>query len=427
MKKNLIDEMIETRRTIHKMPEEGWTEFETTYLVYQRLKSLGYTDIRLGTQIINPEFVMGRDEVIVEAAIKRSVSHGVPLDFIENKLQRYTGCIAVLNTNRPGPTTALRFDMDCNPVQETADPEHLPNKLQFASEHPGYMHACGHDAHTAVGLAVARWAMENIEQLRGTIKFIFQPSEEGVRGAVSIVKSGILDDVNIIMAGHCGGISKLTEVGLTHRGMMASTKFDIRFKGTPSHTGNAPHKGHSALLAASATAMMLVGITRHGDGASRIAVGRMTAGEGRNVTPVNAYIQGEVRGETAEINDFMMDKVRKIVEGNALAYEVEASIKIVGQATTLPECPKLLDDIREIAQSIPSISKIHELTIPSGSEDYTHMMRRVVDKGGQAAFWRWGCNHHGHHRGDFDIQDTVSMPIAFEVTQRFISKTNGIL
>ena len=55
------------------------------------------------------------------------------------------------------------------------------------------------------------------------------------------------------------------------------------------------------------------------------------------------------------------------------------------------------------------------------------MMRRVVDKGGQAAFWRWGCNHHGHHRGDFDIQDTVSMPIAFEVTQRFISKTNGIL
>ena len=93
----------------------------------------------------------------------------------------------------------------------------------------------------------------------------------------------------------------------------------------------------------------------------------------------------------------------------------------------MPECPKLLDDIREIAQSIPSISKIHELTIPSGSEDYTHMMRRVVDKGGQAAFWRWGCNHHGHHRGDFDIQDTVSMPIAFEVTQRFISKTNGIL
>ena len=174
------------------------------------------------------------------------------------------------------------------------------------------MHACGHDGHTALGLAVARWLMEHKDELKGTFKLIYQPAEEGVRGAVAIVGSGVLDDVDIIVGSHCGGKVKLGEVGLVHKGVLASTKFDIYFKGTPSHAGNNPHKGHSALLAASATAMMIVGIPRHGEGASRVAVGRLVAGEGRNVTPVHAYMQTEVRGETAEINDYLCQKIEPV-------------------------------------------------------------------------------------------------------------------
>ena len=400
MDKSIFDEMIQTRRLLHTIPEEGWTEFHTTYIVVERLKALGFTDIRLGKRIIKPEAVLGRNPDVVRAAIKRAISEGVPEDFIKS-IDEYTGCVAVLNTGREGPVTAFRFDMDCNPVEETDDPEHLPNKLGFRSK-------------------------QNKNNLKGTFKLVFQPAEEGVRGANAIVESGILDDVDTIVASHCGGQCHLHEMGVVRAGMLASTKFDIRFKGTPSHAGSSPHMGHSALMAASATAMMLVGIPRHGDGASRVAVGRMVAGEGRNVTPVHAYIQMEVRGETSAINDYMCDKVEKIVRGNAEAYEVESSIEKVGAATTLIECPQLNNELKEIEETLDGVTKVVVLDVPTGSEDYTLMVKRVVDHGGQGAFFRWGCEHHGHHRGDFDIQDTESMPHAFEVFVRYAQKANGL-
>ena len=103
------------------------------------------------------------------------------------------------------------------------------------------MHACGHDAHTALGLAVARWIMENRKRLTGVIKLIFQPAEEGVRGANAIVGSGFVDDVDVILASHCGGAIKSKQIGLVYDGLLASTKFDIRFTGVPSHAGNQPH------------------------------------------------------------------------------------------------------------------------------------------------------------------------------------------
>ncbi|HIU83995.1 MAG TPA: amidohydrolase [Candidatus Aphodousia gallistercoris] len=424
MDKTLFDEMIQTRRLLHTIPEEGWTEFHTTYIVVERLKDIGYTDIRTGKAIINPEAVMGRNPDVVKKGIERAESEGVPAEFIES-IDEYTGCVAVLDTGRPGPVTAFRFDMDCNPVEETHDPEHVPNKLGFRSTHPGFMHACGHDGHTALGLAVARWLMQNKDELTGTFKLVFQPAEEGVRGANAIAASGVLDDVNTIVGSHCGGVPKLHEVGILRKGVLASTKFDIYFTGTPSHAGNNPHKGHSALMAASATSMMLVGIPRHGEGATRVAVGRMVAGEGRNVTPVHAYIQMEVRGETAEINDYLCDKVEKIVKGNAEAYEVDYRIERVGEATTIVECPEVLDTLEEIAHGVEGVTKVINLDRPAGSEDFTMLLKRVVDHGGRGGMFRWGCNHHGHHRADFDLQDTESMPIGFEVFTRYAKKTNG--
>ena len=179
-------------------------------------------------------------------------------------------------------------------------------------------------------------------------------------------------------------------------------------------------------MAASATAMMIVGIPRHGEGASRVAVGRLVAGEGRNVTPVHAYMQTEVRGETAEINDYLCQKIKHIVKGNAESYEVEGRIEKVGEATTIIECPEVLNDLKEIAKAIPEVSNVVDLCSPAGSEDFTMMLRRVVERGGVGGMFRWGCNHHGHHRSDFDLQDTQSMPIGFEVFTRYAKKVNGI-
>ncbi len=424
MDKRLFEEMIATRRHLHTMPEEGWTEFETTWLIVSRLREIGYGKVLFGRQILDPASVRGRDEALVQKAAERAVKNGVPAEFIE-QAGGYTGAMAILETGREGPVTALRFDIDCVCVEETDDPEHVPNKLGFRSQRKGLMHACGHDGHTSVGLAVARSLFEQRDKLCGTVKLIFQPAEEGVRGAAAIANSGLLDDVQYILGSHVGGKCKLGHIGLVHGGVLASTKLDIYFEGVPSHAGNAPEKGKSALMAACATAMMMAGIPRHGEGASRVAVGKLIAGEGRNVVPAHAYIQTEVRGETSAVNDFMVENVRQIVQGNALAYGVKSRIVVAGEATTIIECPEILDIVREIAREVPGAEAIDELNTPAGSEDFTMMLKRVVEHGGRGGMFRWGCNHNGHHKRDFDLQDTVSMPMGFEVFTRFVLRVNA--
>ncbi len=416
--------MIATCRQLHRRPEEGWTEFETTWLVVQRLRSLGAFEVLLGTKIVCPQAVMGRNPELVEAAVVRALEAGVPQSFID-ETEGYTGCVAVLDTGRPGPVTAFRADMDCVLVGETDDPAHLPNQEGFASERSGLMHACGHDAHTAVGLALARWLAGNKDRLCGRIKLIFQPAEEGVRGGAAIAASGIVDDVDQLIGAHVGTYAELGEVALCRGGFLASTKIDIHFEGTPSHAGADPQKGRSALMAACATAMMMQGISRHGEGTTRVCVGTLRAGEGRNVTPVHAVMQTEVRGATLAVNSYMVESVEAIVKGNAVAYGVKGWLEKAGEATTLEDSPELLAVIREAAEETPGVTRIVDECRPSGSEDCTMLIRRVLEHGGRGTFFLYGCHHNGHHRADFEIQDTQSLPIGFEVLRKTALKLNA--
>lgn len=420
---DLIQEMIETRRALHRHPEEGWCEFQTTALILERLRSLGYEPL-CGTRVVKPEAVMGRDEALVKAAQKRARDAGVPASVLQ-EMEGYTGAVAVLETGRPGPVAVLRFDIDCVLVTESTDRSHFPAKERFASEYPGLMHACGHDAHTAVGLAVARWAMEHRDELTGTIKFLFQPAEEGVRGAAAMAAAGVVDDADYLIGAHIGTHCRLGEVGICEGGFLASSKLDVHFHGIPSHAGADPEKGRSALMAACAAAMMMQGIPRSGEGDTRVSIGTLHAGEGRNVTPVHADMQLEVRGETAEVNDYMRETVVRIVEGIERSYDVKAEVELAGEATTLPVCPELLDVIEQCAQGVPGVEKVRRIDKKSGSEDCTILMRRVVKMGGQAAYFLFGANQNGHHRADFDIQDTESLPIGFEVFKRVLQRLNG--
>ncbi|MDO5532094.1 amidohydrolase [Sutterella sp.] len=420
-----IEEMIRTRRQIHQRPEEGWTEFETNWLVVERLREIGYTTILQGTKVINPDAVMGRDPKLVEAAIKRALEHGVPQEFID-ATEGYTGTVAVLETGRPGPVTAFRCDMDCVLVTESDSPDHVPTACGFASKRPGFMHACGHDSHTSVGLEVARWLFDHKDELKGTFKLIFQPAEEGVRGAAAIAASGVVDDVNYLVGGHVGTSAKLGQVGLSEGGFLASTKIDLHFHGRPSHAGSDPEKGRSALMAACAAAMMMQGISRSGEGVTRISIGRLNAGEGRNVTPVHADMQLEVRGQTTEVNQYMVKSVQNIIEGVRHAYEVEIDFVKAGEAATLQCCPELIGIVEAAAKEVPGVESTFRTSKPSGSEDCTLLVNRVIEHGGQGAFFLFGCNHHGHHRADFEIQDETSMPVGFGVFRNVAKKLNGI-
>ncbi len=417
-----VPEMLALRREIHQRPEEGWTEFETTSIVVTTLESLGFK-VKAGKEVIAPEAVMGRDPVLVEKALARAREHGVSEALLE-RLGGYTGAVATLETGRPGPVTAFRFDMDCVLVEESEDAAtHEPARKGYCSVFPGLMHACGHDAHTATGLALAYWLMDHREALNGTIKLIFQPAEEGTRGAAAMAAAGVVDDVDWFFGAHVGAGARLGEVAVIRKGFMATTKMDLVFKGTPSHAGAEPEKGHSALLAAAHCAVALAGIPRHGGGMTRIAIGTLHAGEGRNVTPVHAKMQIEVRGENDEINSFMVKKVESIVAGVAAAFEVEAKIIKVGEATNMVASPEACDVVAKVAGRMPDV-KLRFFDQGSGSEDCCTLIRRAQSHGAKAGFFFYGCDTPGHHRSDFEIQDEISLPVALKMLVGIVEELN---
>lgn len=418
----IIGQMVADRRHIHKRPEEGWTEFETTAFVVERLRALGL-EVLTGPRILNTAFAMGRDPALVKAAEDRARRAGVS-EALLAEMDGWTGAVAVFDTGRPGPVTAFRADLDCVCVEETKDPAHEANVGGFASECPGLMHACGHDGHTAVLLSVAKWVKDHADELCGRFKFLFQPAEEGTRGGEPLAESGIADDIDYLVGSHVGTGYKLGEIAVCHRGFLATTKLDVRFTGRAAHAGTAPEKGRSALLAAASCATLLSGISRSAQGDTRISIGRLVAGEGRNVVPVNAYLQLETRGSSEEVNQFMVDNVRRIVAGTAQSFEVEASVEPVGHATVLEADDEVTDDLLAVAREIPFIHKVERNDGIAGSEDVTMICRRVRAHGGKVGFYIFGCNEHGHHKGDFCLQDEESLREAFEMDVRFLLRKN---
>lgn len=161
------DQMSALRRRVHRRPEEGWTEFETTALIVSHLRSLQF-EVRCGRAVIHPDFVMGRDPHLVAEAVARAKRQGVSEELL-SELDDFTGAVGIWDSGRPGPVTAFRFDIDCVQVGETSDPAHEANAGGYASERPNLMHACGHDGHLAVGLGVAQWIKDHADQLLSLI------------------------------------------------------------------------------------------------------------------------------------------------------------------------------------------------------------------------------------------------------------------
>ena len=341
--------------------------------------------------------IQGRDEKDVERAIERALEHGVSQSFIE-KTGGYTGISGILDTGRPGPTIAIRADLDAVPVQESSAEEHEAVKGNYVSEIPGVMHACGHDAHTSILLAVAEWAVRNKEHLVGKYKFI--------------------------LCFHVGSECKLGEVGICEGGYLATTKLNVSFEGAPAHAGSNPEAGKSALLAACNAATLVAGIPRHSGGLTRVCVGKLEAGESRNVIPAHARMEIETRGATSDLDAFMVDHVKRIVRGTEAAFDVKAKIEKVGSAANLETDPEVLARLAKITEQMESVEKTNFIRFVPASEDCTWLIRRVREHGGKAGYFLFGCNHHGHHRGDFSIQDEKSMPVAFEMLTKYLAERN---
>ena len=385
------------------MPEEGWSEFTTTNFIVEKLKEYGY-QVLLGTKVINPENCLGRSQKVVDAGIAYARKNGVSEDFLK-ATEGYTGCCGILDTGRPGPTLAVRFDIDCVPVTESTEQDHIPQSEGFESTRPGLMHACGHDAHMSTGLALAHWVADHKDELKGRIKFLFQPAEEGVRGAAAVAASGILDDVDYFLSSHVAMLAKSGELATDLYGFLCTTKYDVTFHGRASHAGVSPQEGRNALAAAANATVQLLGISRHGGGMTRVNVGQLIAGEGRNVIPSKAVMKLEVRGETMEINNYMCEQVTNICEGIAKSFSVTYDISKMGEAVDLTSDRELVDILNESGREV-GLKVLDKPLNFGGSEDATILARRVQSHGGKAAFFVWGSDRpSGHHSALFDINE----------------------
>lgn len=412
------DQLINIRRQLHQNPEEGWSEFTTTAFLVTTLRGYGY-DVLTGRKVVAPEACLGREESVVKAGLERARRNGVSEGLL-SEMEELTGCVAVLDTGRPGPTLAIRFDIDCVPVTECTDDTHVPAKEGFISKNPGFMHACGHDAHMSMGLAVAHWVMDNKDKLSGKIKILFQPAEEGVRGAAGMAASGILDDCDYFLGSHVAMSAKSGEIATNLYGYLCTTKLDVTFHGKPAHAGACPQEGRNALTAAANATVQMMGISRHSGGMTRINVGQLIAGEGRNVIPSKAVMKLEVRGETGEINQYMVDQVTNICKGIAMSFGVTYEMRKMGEAVDLTADQELVDILNAAGRATPGITVVDKALNFGGSEDATILARRVQAHGGKAAFFLWGSDRpSGHHTSTFDIKESDLDP-ALEVWTHII-------
>ena len=234
-----------------------------------------------------------------------------------------------------------------------------------------------------------------------------------------MVAAGALDGVDYFTAIHIGtGVPEGTVICGSDN-FMATTKFDVRFTGVAAHAGGKPEEGRNALLAAAQAAIALHGIAPHSEGASRVNVGVMQAGSGRNVVPADALLKVETRGESEAINQYVFERAQAVITGAAALYGVTAGVNLMGAATSSAPSPAWVDYLREQASQVSGIEHaIDKVTAPAGSEDATLMMARVQQNGGMASYMVFGTElSAGHHNEKFDFDEQV-MNVAIETLAR---------
>lgn len=407
--KQLEQELIALRREFHRYPESAWTEFRTTARIVEELEKLGLP-VRYGASIHAKEKMYGLPTPEqLEACWQRATTESDREDVLSALRGGYTGCIATIEGIFPGPTIGIRVDIDCNDLTESVDPNHRPAAEGFSSLHPGCMHACGHDAHAAIGIGVAKLLCACRDKLHGKVILIFQPAEEGLRGAASLTAAGEVDSFNYLLGGHIGikGLPVGTIYAGTH-GFLASTKFDVSFHGIPAHAGISPEKGKNAMAAGATALLNMLAIPRHHDGASRINVGTFHSGTGRNVIPAEAELAIETRGATNAINVYMEEAAKRVCRTAADMYECECDIRFMGAAENAECDTALVTKAVQILSQTEGVQQVFPDVDFGGGEDITTMMRRVQEQGGLATEMLFPCPLKApHHNSFFDIDEDV--------------------
>jgi amidohydrolase len=304
---------------------------------------------------------------------------------------------------RPGPTILLRFDMDALPITEQTGSD-------YASIHPGVMHACGHDGHTAIGLTVARLLHSRRATLAGIARLVFQPAEEGLGGAERMIAEGVLENPwpDASLALHLWNERPLGWLGISNGPTMAASEtFSIRLVGKGGH-GAVPNLAVDPVLAAAQVISALQSIVARNVSPLQSAVISVTlvrAGEAHNVIPGEALLKGTIRSFSPAVRDMVLKRFQEVVRGVAQAMDCQAEIELIPLTPAVINDPQISRRVQSIAGKILPDSTIATDFSTMGSEDMAYMMQDIPGCYffiGSADSERGLDAAHHHPRFDFD-------------------------
>ena len=330
---SIKDKIIETRRDFHNHPELSFEEYRTAKVIAEKLSSFG-------------------------VEVKTGVGG--------------TGVVGDLKGNANGKTVALRADMDALPIQEAGD-------VPYKSVNDGVMHACGHDGHMAMLLGAAEILSQQRNEIKGNIRFIFQPAEEGGGGARYMIKGGCLDRVDEIYGMHLWNYQPYGEIGVKSGPIMAAADiFDITIKGIGGH-GAMPQGTVDAIVVASNLIMNLQTIvSRNTDPieSTVITVGKISGGHGFNVIADEVKLRGTTRAMTEENRQMIKTRMQEIVEGVAKASGAEIIMDYQDGY------PPTINDANASEKVILSAEKIisagvKEPYLTMGAEDFSYYLQKI--------------------------------------------------
>ncbi|MFC4449292.1 amidohydrolase [Halorussus aquaticus] len=407
------DRLVEIRRDLHRHPEPAWREFYTTARIVEELERIGVDDVYVGPDAIAEDERMAvPDDDELDEWYEQAREAGADPETLAKLDGGYTGAVAVLERGE-GPTVGLRVDIDGLLRAESTDDDHVPVADGFRSEHDGAMHACGHDAHATIGLGVLEAVKDS--DFEGTLKVFFQPGEEMIAGGKSMAESDHLADVDYLLAAHVGLDHPTGEIVAGLDGFLAVSHFRAEFEGVPAHAGGEPNAGENAVQAMATAVQNLYAIPRHEDGATRVNAGQVGGGTATNIIPEEAYIEGEVRGETTELKDYMKERAQRVLESAAEMHGCEVDVTTNGEAPSAESDDELVGIVADVAGGTGGVENVVERDELGGSEDATYLMRAVQRNGGKAAYVGVGTDHPGgHHTATFDV-DEESIPVGIDV------------
>jgi len=353
------DELVQTRRAVHRHPELSFAEHETAALVAARLRTLG----------LDPRDGIGG-----------------------------TGVIADLEGGCRGPTLLLRADMDALPVDEVAGRPH-------GSSVPGVMHACGHDAHVSALLGVARLLCRRRARLAGRVRFLFQPAEEIGQGARAMIEGNALEGVDEALSAHVFTPLPFGHVGVRAGGMLVGADmFELAVRGDGGHAATA-HESRDAVLAAAHLVVALQSIVARETSPGSmlvLSVASIEGGSATNVVAPEVTLRGTLRWSLAAVRDRALLRMEEIGSGVCQAFRVVHELRLLATVPPLRCAPSLAALLADSANACAGATVVDPGVLPF-SEDFGRFAELVP-----AAFCLVGAAGPGtgmHHAPDFDIDE----------------------